>query len=809
MQRDTACQTSLGQHFRKHAEDPVTERKRNRPKTLKKGGGARPPSPGPEGASGTARRLREADDELWNKLRSGARNVAGVTYQIAVSVDLLVAGRAGRDAYPPVASVVPEGWEDVDCALVRCGRLHVQVKERGLTADPLGLSDLANAMAHAAPSLLGPDGNIETDFALVTDARLRPGLAFTDWDRPISDVMSEGPAGVEAFESLALLLESQLNESGLEPELATALMARTFVVHRPWHVSADTVADLKTHFSLSAVAASIVYALVVRLVGEKATLQRATSSSSPAFVASGDLDSIVTDLNSAIDVQTLEEAVRNGVCEPVDYIHEATTTPEQFFRGIDVAPAHIGAGLDVLRPEELELVLSGLADRGHVTITGPSGSGKSALLWRVGRIVGRGARTLRVRRVADTSDVDVLVRHVRREQPDATSPLLVCADDLGRIAMAEWPDALIRLREIPSVYVLAAVRREEFSPRIAGDGVVVDARLRETSAAAIYARLVEIGLPLALEPEEGIDRADGLLMEYLSLLRAGTRMREVIDAQVAAMRAPTRTLDRYVLRLVCAAHTLGSALHATMLGSHLARMAGGDVSRVGDSLGVLEGEYLILQDTVGNWRGLHDLRTETLQRLLHESPPPTLSETFAEVLTLLPPSGAGRALRRAAEQLARGYESAAAVPSDPVRRLQDLTELLQPVAAAARSILGDVDGTSDESRLVIALLEGGERLDSVAYVYSLLPRLAAHCPPTLELSSLAWLVSAIRNDGIRMPDIAGGPAVNALADSLPARPNTLCSLVGSGLGGARLAMLSRQVPIDRAYSSRPLRVQSG
>jgi hypothetical protein len=724
--------------------------------------------------------------------------VAGVTYQVAVSADLLVAGASKRHGHPPITSVVPEGWEDVDCTLADGGQLRVQSKERGEQSEPLGLSDIADAVAHAAPSLSAGNQSMGAEFALVTDAALRPGLDFTGWNTSLAASLSTTVVGQQALSQLRILVEARLAEVDHESASASLLLQHAHLVHRPWHLSLETVADLRTHFELRGVVASVAYAVVVRTLASKAADQRSASAVSPEYMAIGDLDSAVARLRSSIDVESLEEAIKAGVCEPVDFIHSADISPDRFFKGVDVEPAHVAARLDVIRADELEGVLTGLADRGHVTIAGPSGSGKSALLWRAGRIFGRGARTLHVRRVADRDDIDLLIRHVWREEPDQRSPLLICADDLGRDLMAAWSEALRRLREIPSVFVLAAVRREDFNPGMAGNGVVVDARLHDSSATAIYERLLALGLPLSLEPEEAAAKAEGLLMEYLSLLLTGTRLRDVLAEQVSDLRAAERTLERDLLRIVCAAHSLGSAVHADALAAHLGDRVGGDIARIGDALAVLEGEYLVLHDGMGNWRGLHDLRTDHLQQLLHESPPPTLAGTFAEVLPLLPHVGSTRALRRGAEQLARLYDADTRSPAEPFRRLRELTELFAPVAEAARKLLSDTDVTVDNSAIVIGLLEGGERLDAVAYLYAVLPRLIAKCPPTLDVAQLAWLASTVRNDGLRLPDFGGGPAINALADALPARWDQLSKTVGSGMRGQRLASLAVQPTTDRA-----------
>lgn len=738
-------------------------------------------------------------EQRWQQLRSGARNVAGVTFQIAVTADLLVGGRAGREGHPSVGSVVPEGWEDVDCQLSPTGRVHVQAKERGPGSRAMGAAEVAEVIAHAGLPFIQSGGLQAARFALVTDGTLGSGLMFTGWSTPVTQVpQSAGAEGSTALETLRTALEEKLAASGQDTTLAQQLLSSTHLVHRPWDVSSETEQDLRTIYSLSPVAASLAYSVIVGVLASMAAKQRATSSSAPAVLSAADLDRVVSDLHAAIDVQSLEEAVRAGVCEPVDYLLESDLTAAEFFAGVDVSPAHISAGLDVLRVEELGHVLGGLNDRRQVAITGPSGSGKSALLWRAGRIVSRGARTIRVLRVANYDDVDLLLRHVRRERPSENSPLLVCADDLGRQSMAMWAEALPRLHEIPFVYILLAVRREDFTPALAGDGVVVDATLTPTSAVAIHEGLIDAGIPVALEPEEAILEANGLLMEYLALLTTGRRLREVLAAQVSALRSPERWLERRVLRMVCAAHTLGAAVNAVELGSFLSAEVGGDASRVGDALSTLEGEHLILHDALGNWRGLHDLRTDVLQELLHTTPPPTLAQTFAEILPLLPPAARPVALRRAAECLARAYAEHG--PDDPERRLQELTSLLQSIAETAGPMLHAIDDSPPGVRLAASLLAAGERLDSVAYVYAVLPAIQASRPPSIDTANLGSLLYTVRNDGISMPDFGGGPAINALGATLPPRPATLARLVAQGLEATRLAELVEVASVEEAIS---------
>lgn len=99
-------------------------------------------------------------DDLFGDLRQGARNVAGVTWQVAVSVHLLILARAGE---LPFASVTPEGFEDLDCTAVDGAQTFVQMEETAAGEGRLTAVDVAEALKHAE------DGARGAQIVLITD----------------------------------------------------------------------------------------------------------------------------------------------------------------------------------------------------------------------------------------------------------------------------------------------------------------------------------------------------------------------------------------------------------------------------------------------------------------------------------------------------------------------------------------------------------------------------------------------------------------------------------------------------------------
>jgi len=391
----------------------------------KNGRGGRRSSPGaqpsPDHAVPPTVISRPTVSDVWQSLRQGARNVVGVTYQVAVTADLLVAGVAGRPEHPSVISVLPEGWEDIDVNLGGGGKLFVQAKERAPGSAGLGAAAVADVVVHAA---LGMYAAGELDGAarigLVTDCVLGSRLVPTGWAATIPERTESEP-----LRALEQTLRERLACAGLDPALSGGLLRRTSIVHRHWNHSEETQRDLAKAFSAEPAIAWLAFTVLIERIARLAAEQRSTTADAPVSITATDLGAIVASVAAMVDVASLNEADAAGVCAPVDFLGSSDLSPGAFFAGADTAPSHIAASLDVVREKELASVLEGLSTRHHVLIAGPSGSGKSVLLWRSAKTLTLGARVVRVFRVASDNDVVVLARHVQRTRPSSSSPVVV------------------------------------------------------------------------------------------------------------------------------------------------------------------------------------------------------------------------------------------------------------------------------------------------------------------------------------------------------------------------------------------------
>ena len=557
-------------------------------------------------------------EQFWVTTRQGARNLAGVRFQTAVAAYLL-AGCGTQQAV--LVEVVHEGHQDIDGRRPDGRHLLVQVKERAGGNTTLPLAPVAAAIAEAGDALRAdPDASL----AIVTDARPGAGLAETGWDRPLSDIV---------------------DRHEIDPAIRE-LLGRCHLVCLDWGtIDAVTRTLLERTHALPGAAAELLRTRMIDDLLRAGADQRDTDARWPIARRRSDVDVLATRIRELVDLDALDAPVRDGLVEFVDFTTPLQTSVETFLAGIDVLPGHIAANLDLLRPNELASLFEALAGGRYVVIAGPSGSGKSALLWRAAYKLGPGMRLVRVRRVSD-GDVAAIARWVRTLAPSETTPVLVCIDDIGRPHTARWPALAEQLLEQPGVRLLAAAREEDFEPAfVTAGGVPVRPRLTPELGLEIAAQLEAREVPLHATPEAAVADADGLLMEFVAILTTGRRLEAVVTEQVHARFVGSRETERDALRFVSAAHIAGLALDPNVLNRLCAR-----APDLPQALATLSDELLIREARDGTWRGLHELRSSAVNRAIHEVPPPE-SETLQQLLAALDGGDAIHLLRRTADRL--------------------------------------------------------------------------------------------------------------------------------------------------------------
>jgi hypothetical protein len=693
--------------------------------------------------------------KVWSELRQGARNVAGVRYQIAVTALLLVESRGGN---LPFVSFVPEGLEDVDCETASGDKWFVQAKESAAGAGTFTASDLAEVILHASAAAPG-----DARIVAVTDARVGGQLRESGWFVSVAETpgVSLNP------------IRSALTASGISGMFADELIARTHLVVVPWSVGSQISHSIAKTYEIPVAAASLIFSALLDDLLLVAADQRFTQQANPGIWTLNKLDVLRARVLEVIDLDSLTIAERNGICEPADFSSGSAASGKEFLLGIDASPSHIGAGFDVSRHELAATVTEALSNSRYVLLVGPSGAGKSTQLWRSAANASPGARVVRVRRIETAEDALLLVRHVRVLLPTQHSPVVVVCDDLGRIPTGQWPGVCSKLLETPHVLLLAAARHEDFTADLLRHGgELVSVLLDDSTAMLIADQLASEGVPLRLEIPEAITEAGGHLMEFIALLTSGRRLRSVLSDQLETLARSGGDTPIIVARTICTAHTLGVSLTADSL-----QLLDPQASSLTAALRRLQDEHLVTSPDRQSWQGLHQLRSEYVSEILHETPPPVRSTTFRTVLSLLGPGPFGWASRRIVERF-EANES-------------DLVE-------AAIGV-----GYRSSSALALALLlEGLERTDNALTARQYIPVLERHRRSTVPMDSWSFLVLSQKIAGLDLGGTGSDLAdrltarVSRCANELPEQTTLLCESVITAVGTGALVEIACQSGIE-------------
>ena len=298
--------------------------------------------------------------------RAGAHNIAGVSFQVAVTASLLLSGRAGT---LPLTRATPEGYEDIDIEFIDGTSALVQVKERS-PATAFTRSAFADVLAKKSNAL---GQNTRRHFVLATDATISGGLSETGWNRPLSQCLPE-----DEVDRLAALLEPSFDDP-------YDVLRRAHVLQVERSVAEDNRRDFARVLDIHPSAAALAYARLIEQIAETAVRQRTATPETAEWIAPTDLDTLVTQLLETVDVKSLDEAVRAGIVEPVDFSVRSDLSATAFLAGVDVLPGHIAAGLDLPRAVERNALTAALDEQHSALLIGPSGAGKSALMWRTAR----------------------------------------------------------------------------------------------------------------------------------------------------------------------------------------------------------------------------------------------------------------------------------------------------------------------------------------------------------------------------------------------------------------------------------------
>lgn len=528
------------------------------------------------------------DTVQWPKTRTGAAAGRGFHYQEAVAA-LYAAGLLESDNH---TLIVPEGsHEDIHCQ----GRVPVavQAKSRQNRMGDFPASDVARHLRdlhqrradypYLATTVLAIDRDIKEAPLPATEIAVGDLPATHPLVVACERVIANNGWASGCFDDIAI----RFITSGQARDQAATIVARVCDVD--FAVAQRITLEYR------------------QLVCDAADQNAERPASEPAFVDRTALIGVSNRFVSECDPSNLVAAIASGACEPVDL---DTPTPDAgYFKEVHAQPGHIAAGLPTARAELVESVVAGLSSSGSVLLTGPSGVGKSTVMWMTAHMT-RNVTWFRVHRLA-SADVEDLHRLASGRRPTESAPVGFLVDGVGLGDTEAWDKLVRRFAGTPHVYLLGSARSEDiFGVTTLTQSARIDVTLDEGVAERIYLNLRDAGLTEHPHWREALNESNGLTLEYTYLLTQGERLGDVLGSQVRRLAAePNADAEVQLLALASTAHAHGVELPVEIAVSALA-VSDVDLRR---AVGRLTDEHFMVE-ALGGWRGSTSCGPERCRR---------------------------------------------------------------------------------------------------------------------------------------------------------------------------------------------------
>ena len=553
----------------------------------------------------------------WKETRHGARAIRGFHFQDAVGA-LLAAKVATGSIESSV--LVPEGFDDM--SLEGSHPCHVQIKSRQPHLDPFTAGE---ASSHVLDTweYHSEDATDGLSLLIVLEQGVKEEAGLSKWDRPLEASLS----GDSEFRAD---LRLKAERRGMSDRDISRLFSSTVVVGATWEeVTSATVAEVETFVSLSPFQLLLVAGHLRSVVADASDMNASPDYEARCQLRKTDLAAQITEVAEQISVESVEFAIAEGICEPLNLAIPAIAD-DRFYEGTATQPGHVAAGLVVPRPDMLDEVKSGLDERSAVVVIGLSGIGKSAVLWTVPQTL-PGVLWYRVRHLSP-EDVPHLVRLARAYKVAPDRPVGFLIDAAGTDQFTGWSRLRIEAAAVPGMLLVATARTEDLF--VLGDltgCATVTLRLDETTAETIFKGLKRRGATEASYWLEAFNRSQGLTLEFTHLLTLGKRLGDVITGQVRRRIVEKRHIELDVLQLVSTADRWSASLATAKVMSDCA------VSEweLREAIERLTEEHLIVERN-GTMSGLHQLRSIAISDTIHAQPPPDINTTLRRVISIVP-----------------------------------------------------------------------------------------------------------------------------------------------------------------------------
>ena len=567
------------------------------------------PTPPPE--SRPTQAPEPIDEETWTRERSGGVAARGFHFQDVVGAWLsaqLLNGNIDADR------IVPEHLEDLVCEGGSSWNIQVKSRQQQVGAFPrwyaaqllLDVRDHQEKVRTTGPLMLILERDVK-------------GLGRGAFGQRLTE-LDGGTELVEAAKRRAAVTGA----AELSADFVEALLVHVL----PWNVAAEETRDLLAQrFDVPVVVGAHLGLVLRDLISECQDHNAQSSAAERRGTTAAAMVGTMLDVLSELSFEHLNEAFREGICDTLDL---DTPLPEgRFFEGTEAQPGHIAAGLPMPRPLETDAVLTAAHNGSAVVITGPSGVGKSTILWAAA-YSSRNVHWLRVDRL-NSLDVETIMRFVKSSAPTVRSPVGLVVDGIGRAGIDAWDALRSQVARVPNVLLVGTCRTEDLVAITSlAECSLVEVELDEVTAARIHQQLTVLGRTVAPHWREPFELAHRLTLEYTYLLTQGARLQEVIADQVRRRVEERRHTELDVLRLASTAHRWRAHVDVQGLQQHLG-LKSGDLAH---ALRTLRDEHLLFE-VDGFLTGRHQLRSTALSVATHEFPPPLLAQTVVQLVSWL------------------------------------------------------------------------------------------------------------------------------------------------------------------------------
>lgn len=554
----------------------------------------------------------------WSGTRSGAWASRGFDFQHTVAAWLaarLIAGDLRAQA------LVPEGLEDI--SIESEASRHVQIKSRG---EHLGAFPLGKASNHIVDAWLRHcDRGAESDsLTVVFERGIEGESGLTRFETPLSDSLGRDS-------KLRMSIAAEVNRRGFAESDVQELLDRTAVYGVSWaSLEESSRAVLGTAFERLQPAALDYLARELRaVVAETARLNAPANYADRRSLDRSELTWRSQHFIEQVDLDALEAAVTLGLCSPLSLAEPMHD--DRFYEGVATQPGHVAAGLVVPRADLIGEAVTGIKETSSVILTGPSGVGKSALLWSVPQAL-PGVLWFRVNRLSP-ADVPEVLRLCRSHRVSDANPIGLLIDAAGAGQFNGWPLLREEAAATPGLFIISTARHEDLMSLGDLSGcTTITVALDEGAAEAIFDGLRDRNATDSPHWREAFDQAEGLTLEFTHMLTRGERLSSVITDQVRRRISERRNVELDLLILSATADRWS----ATLPIDKAAEACGVSQLDLREPLARLAEEHLLVERN-GTISGVHQLRSVAISNAIHEQPPPTLEHTIERLLPALAP----------------------------------------------------------------------------------------------------------------------------------------------------------------------------